>query len=70
MSAFQEEMKTFERDHPEVAPRKNTDFFDKRAADTLAREVAKLVKRGIIDSRSAVGDALLDYWGGSVPEDI
>lgn len=35
--------------------------FDRRAADNLADEVAVLVLRGAIDSRSLVGDALLDY---------
>jgi hypothetical protein len=34
---------------------------DKSAADKLADEVAVLVRRGIIDSRSAAADALLDY---------
>jgi len=35
--------------------------FDKRAADALANEVAKLIERGVIDSRSPAADALLDY---------
>ena len=35
--------------------------FDKRDADILADEVAVLIKRGVIDSRSICGDALLDY---------
>lgn len=35
----------------------------RRAADRLAYEVAKAVGRGSIGSRSAVGDALLDYLG-------
>jgi hypothetical protein len=49
--------------------------FDKRAADRLAREVARLIDIRIVGSRSAVADALLDYLqvGGiegpkSVPE--
>ena len=35
--------------------------FDKRAADHLADEVAKLVERKVIDARSPAADALLDY---------
>jgi len=35
--------------------------LDKRCADALADEVAVLVKRGVIDSRSPAADALLDY---------
>ena len=35
----------------------------RRAADRLAYEVAKAVGRGAIGSRSAIGDALLDYLG-------
>jgi hypothetical protein len=36
-------------------------FFDKRAADALAREVQNLIDRKVIDSRSPAADALLDY---------
>lgn len=43
------------RDHLSVSP------FDKIGADRLADEVAVLVKRGVIDSRSPAADALLDY---------
>jgi hypothetical protein len=35
--------------------------FDKRGADALAREVQRLIDRGVIDSRSPAADALLDY---------
>lgn len=35
--------------------------FDKRAADNLADEVAVLIQRGVVDSRSLLADALLDY---------
>lgn len=35
--------------------------FDKVCADKLADEVAVLIQRGRLDSRSAAGDALLDY---------
>lgn len=35
--------------------------LDKRCADALADEVAALVRRGVIDSRSPAADALLDY---------
>jgi len=35
--------------------------LDKIAADRLADEVASLVARGLLDSRSAAADALLDY---------
>ena len=35
--------------------------FDKRCADRLAEEVAVLVLRKVIDSRSPAADALLDY---------
>ena len=38
--------------------------FDVRAADVLADEVAVLVRRKVIGSRSPAADALLDYgWG-------
>lgn len=47
----------------------------KRAADRLARAVARLVQIGKLDARSEASDALLDYLGvgslegpGSVPE--
>lgn len=39
-------------------------FFDKRAADVLANEVAKLIERRVIDTRSPAADALLDYRDG------
>lgn len=35
--------------------------FDQLCADRLADEVAVLVRRGVIDSRSPAADALLDY---------
>ena len=35
--------------------------FDKLTAEVLADEVAVLVRRGVLDSRSPVADALLDY---------
>jgi hypothetical protein len=35
--------------------------WDRRAADALADEVAVLVRRHVIDSRSPAADALLDY---------
>lgn len=35
--------------------------FDRRCADALADEVATLVRRGLLDSRSPAADALLDY---------
>jgi hypothetical protein len=35
--------------------------FDKRCADALADEVDVLVRRRILDARSAAADALLDY---------
>lgn len=35
--------------------------FDRRAANALADEVAVLVRRQVIDSRSPAADALLDY---------
>ena len=38
--------------------------FDVKAADRLAREVNKLVRRRIIDARSPAADALLDYASG------
>ena len=37
------------------------DGFDKRGADRLAREVARLVNSKVIDSRSRASDAMLDY---------
>lgn len=36
-------------------------LFKLRAADALADEVAVLVRRGALDARSSVADALLDY---------
>jgi len=42
-------------------------FFDKRAADALADEVAVLVRVGTIDARSPAGDALLDYRNDEAP---
>ncbi len=49
--------------------------FDKRGADRMAYEIARLVKLGRIDERSAASDAMLAYMriGGvdgprSVPE--
>lgn len=42
-------------DAPQASP------FDKRCADALADEVAVLVRRKVIDSRSPAADALLDY---------
>ena len=48
--------------------------FDKVAADELAYQCARLVKAGVLGSRSAVGDALLGYlrigspgWPADVP---
>jgi hypothetical protein len=38
--------------------------FDERSADRIATEVARLIERQIIDSRSPAADALLDYKGG------
>lgn len=35
--------------------------FDKRCADALADEADVLVRRKIVDTRSPVADALLDY---------
>lgn len=35
--------------------------FDRLCADALADEVAALVRRGVLDSRSPAADALLDY---------
>ena len=35
--------------------------FDKRAADRMAYEIARLVKAGRIDERSRASDAALDY---------
>jgi hypothetical protein len=35
--------------------------FDVRCADALADEVAVLIRRRLLDSRSPAGDALLDY---------
>lgn len=43
------------RDEPPPGP------FSRRAADALADEVAALVLRGVLDSRSPAADALLDY---------
>lgn len=34
---------------------------DKRGAARLAREVADLIRRGVVSARSPLGDALLDY---------
>lgn len=41
--------------------RRDLRSFDQIGADRLADEVAVLVTRGVLDSRSAVADALLDY---------
>jgi hypothetical protein len=38
--------------------------FDIMAADKLAYEVTKLVRRGVINSRSEAADRLLDYVSG------
>ena len=38
--------------------------FDVKAADRLAYEVNRLVRRGVIDARSAAADSLLDYASG------
>ena len=38
--------------------------IDKVGGDRLAVEVAKLIERGVIDSRSPVADALLNYATG------
>ena len=35
--------------------------FDKKGADRMAREIARLVDLKRIDARSAAADALLDY---------
>ena len=35
--------------------------FDKIAADKLAYECSRLIDRGVLDSRSGVADALLNY---------
>lgn len=40
---------------------KRMDGFDRLGADRLADEVASLVARGLLDSRSSAADALLDY---------
>lgn len=36
-------------------------YFDKRAADALAYACAKAIRMGLIPTRSAIDDALLDY---------
>ena len=44
--------------------RVNPSPFDVMAADKLAFEVSKLVRKGIIDARSEAADRLLDYASG------
>jgi hypothetical protein len=57
-AAREEALRSRVRELEAAAPRKP---FDVRCADALADEVAALVLRRVIDSRSPAADALLDY---------
>lgn len=57
-AAREEALRARVRELEAAAPRKP---FDVRCADALADEVAALVRRKVIDSRSPAADALLDY---------